>query len=63
MATARRDKEGWIRCERCGHKLAKVVGVWEGRNAFPALETKCHSCGTLNYIYIGGQKNDRTRQA
>lgn len=57
MAIARRDKE-WVRCERCGHKLAKVVGVWDGKNAFPALELKCHSCKTLNYIMIGGQKKD-----
>ena len=53
MATARRDKE-WLRCERCGHKLGRMVGAWPDTQMMPAVEVKCHSCGTLNYIMIGG---------
>ena len=56
--TARRDKE-WFRCSGGGHKLGKMVGVWSDRQAMPAIEVKCHSCGSLNYIMIGGQKNER----
>ena len=55
MATARRDGE-WIRCERCGHKLGRMVGVWSGIQTMPAIETKCHSCGTINYIMVGKKK-------
>lgn len=28
------------------------------RQAMPALEVKCHSCKTLNYIMIGGQRKE-----
>lgn len=59
MSTARIDKEGWVRCAQCGHKLCRTVGAWKERMAMPALEIKCHSCKTLNYIMIGGQKNER----
>lgn len=58
MATARRDKE-WFRCDRCGHKLGRAVGIWSDRQAMPAIEVKCHSCGTLNYIMVGGRKDER----
>lgn len=59
MATARIDKDRWIRCSECGHKLGKAVGHWTGARAFPAIEIKCHSCKTLNYIMIGqgGRQN------
>jgi phage FluMu protein Com len=60
MATARRDNNNWIRCAECGHKLGRAVGVWSDKQAMPALEIKCHSCGTLNYIMVGGLKDDRT---
>ena len=60
MATARRDKE-WIRCQTCGHKLGKMVGVWPDTQAMPAIEIKCHSCGTLNYVMIGGHRKDGAR--
>lgn len=56
---ARRDKE-WMRCGKCGHKLGKMVGTWPIVQAMPAIEIKCHSCGSLNYIMIGGQKDERT---
>lgn len=59
MAIARRDGE-WMRCNRCGHKLGKLVGVWEGQKIFPAIEIKCHSCGELNYIMVGGKKVNAT---
>lgn len=54
MATARIDKE-WFRCARCGHKLGKAVGLWNDKWAMPAIEIKCGSCKTLNYIMVGGQ--------
>lgn len=61
MATAKLGKDRWIRCAECGHKLGKAVGEWGGRNAFPAIEIKCHSCKTLNYIMmIGGQGHERS---
>ena len=56
MATAKLDKERWFRCATCGHKLGKAVGTWNERLAMPALEIKCHSCKTINYLMIGGQK-------
>ncbi len=55
MATARLDEARWFRCAQCGHKLGKAVGQWNDMRAMPAIETKCHSCGTINYIMIGGQ--------
>lgn len=57
MATARIEKE-WFRCARCGHKLGKMVGRWNDQRAMPAIETKCHSCGEINYMMIGGQKSE-----
>lgn len=61
MATARNDKEDkWIRCDRCGRKLGRKVGVWSDMKYLPAIEIKCHSCKTINYIMIGGQSNERT---
>ena len=54
---ARRDKE-WIRCGKCGHKLGKMVGVWSDRQIMPAIETKCHSCGAINYIMVGKGKQE-----
>lgn len=49
------DKDKWIRCRKCGHKLGKAVGKWNKHNSFPAIEIKCHSCKELNYIMIGGR--------
>ena len=57
MAVARHDGD-WIRCGKCGHKLGKRVGVWSDRQVMPAIEIKCHSCKIVNYIMIGGQKNE-----
>ena len=58
MATARIDREEngqiWVRCPNCNHRLAKVVGKWDGSNSFPAIEIKCHSCKEISYIMIGG---------
>lgn len=53
MANARLTKDNWFICERCGHKLGKAVGVWNSRRGMPAIEIKCHSCKTLNYIMVG----------
>ena len=43
------DKEGWIRCGECGHKLFRLV---DEDSSFK-VETKCHSCKTINTISIG----------
>lgn len=59
--TARIDRDKWIRCGKCGHKLGKAVGEWSTRSSFPAIEIKCHSCKELNYIMIGGQGNESQR--
>ena len=57
MATARGDKDGWIRCQKCGHKLGRIAGAWdEHKRAFPAIEIKCHSCKDIVYILVGSQK-------
>lgn len=54
MATARIDKDGWCRCGRCGHKLARIVGKFpQGHHKMPAMEIKCHSCKQISYIMIG----------
>lgn len=58
MATAKRDGE-WFRCSQCGHKLGRMVGAWLEYQAMPAIEIKCHSCKTINYLLVGGQKNDK----
>ena len=56
MATARIDKDRWFRCAQCGHKLGRIAGAWdESIKAFPAIEVKCHSCKTINYLMVGGQ--------
>lgn len=53
MATARIDKQSWIRCPNCGHKLGRAVGSWENIGAFPAIEIKCHSCKEVTYVMVG----------
>jgi len=60
MARARIDKDRWIRCGQCSHKLGKAVGAWSEKQAMPAIEVKCHSCKTLNYIMIGGQNRNES---
>lgn len=61
MPNAKLDKE-WIRCAKCGHKLGKRIGDWGERSALPALEIKCGSCKTLNYIMVGMPRNDLQRK-
>lgn len=39
--------DNWVRCKNCGHKLMRVVS--EGGIK---VETKCHSCKTVNEIII-----------
>lgn len=41
------NEEVWLRCKNCGHKLLKVV---DSNGA--QIETKCHSCKTINIITI-----------
>lgn len=41
------DKDNWIRCGACGHKLGKLKSI--GHSSVPTLlEIKCHSCKALN---------------
>lgn len=63
MPTARIDKDRWFRCGQCGHKLGRMVGVWNTRQSMPAIEIKCHSCKQINYIMIGkqGEKVDERK--
>ena len=62
MATARIDSEMWFRCSRCGHKLGRAVGSWEKTRSMPAIEIKCNSCKTINYLMVGMEKhNDNDR--
>lgn len=61
MATSRIDKSGWFRCAKCGHKLGRAVGDWQKTRFMPAIEIKCHSCKSLNYLMVGqktGGRND-----
>lgn len=53
--TARFNKEDrWFRCAKCGHKLGRAAGNWDdGRRFFPAIEIKCHSCKSINYLNVG----------
>lgn len=42
----------WIQCKECGHKLFKVyepIGLID-------IETKCHSCKTINRIKTFSKK-------
>ena len=53
-------KDGWIICENCGHKLAKIKStgeLQESNSQYPKeeqteyrakLEFKCSSCKTIN---------------
>ena len=43
------DKENWVRCGECGHKLVRIVNVENDAEKI-VLETKCHSCKALNII-------------
>lgn len=47
MMKSRVDKQNWIRCGKCGHKLARVVGAGYC-DPSPIIEIKCHSCKELN---------------
>lgn len=52
--TARLSNDGWFRCAKCGHKLGRTVGAWDdSRRFFPAIEIKCHSCKSINYLNVG----------
>lgn len=52
--TARLGKDGWFRCAKCGHKLGRTAGAWDdSRRFFPAIEIKCHSCKSINYLNVG----------
>ena len=58
MATAKLCDDGWIRCAQCRHKLGKAVGRWSGERSLPAIEIKCHSCKSINYIMVGGNDSE-----
>lgn len=43
------DKNDWVRCGNCGHKLMRMVYAGKGE---VIAETKCHSCKEQNIIHI-----------
>lgn len=47
------DENNWCRCGKCGHKLGRLVGKWQDARYMPAVEIKCHSCKSINYIMTG----------
>lgn len=51
------DRGKWLVCGECGHKLGRIVGAWSEQTTFPAIEIKCHSCKSMNYIMVGAKKN------
>ena len=46
----------WVRCGKCVHKLGRLVGKWETAKYMPAVEIKCHSCKSMNYLMTGWHK-------
>lgn len=44
MLRARLDRNGWIRCGQCGHKL-----MWMRKGTLDG-EIKCHSCRLINLV-------------
>lgn len=44
---SRIDENKWIRCGKCGHKLARIEGNPQGGTGM-RLELKCHSCKEIN---------------
>ncbi len=59
MNIAKVDKDKWIRCAECRHKLGKAIGVWPVEQAMPAIEVKCGVCKKINYIMLGGTEDGR----
>lgn len=59
MQKARIDKDGWVRCGNCGHKMFKTSD-----NKLPSgIEIKCHSCKKINttdevWIFTFGQSRE-----
>jgi len=50
-----KNKDEWVRCKSCGHKLMKVVDICDTCGG--KLEIKCHSCKAINLIDFG-KEND-----
>lgn len=48
------DKNKWIRCVYCGHKLGRVIRHEGKKNCL--VEIKCHSCKTINLCAISNIK-------
>ena len=47
--SVRVEKDGWVRCGVCGHKLFKLTDKRYRNPAKPEfIEVKCHSCKVLN---------------
>ena len=42
------EKDEWVRCGHCGHKLFKLTDERYKAKRSELLEIKCHSCKTLN---------------
>lgn len=48
------DKDRWIRCVHCGHKLGRVLKNTNKNDCL--VEIKCHSCKTINICYVNKNK-------
>lgn len=53
------NKELWVRCKGCGHKLFKTNDNTQAIEVlatiemdYPKIEIKCSSCKTINNIYL-----------
>lgn len=49
------DKDNWIRCVWCGHKLGRIIRHSKEKNCL--VEIKCHSCKTINICSIDGKES------
>ena len=47
------NDNSWVRCKNCGHKLFKIIDEGGMR-----IETKCHSCKTINNITIKKERGN-----
>ena len=46
--SVRVEKDEWVRCGACGHKLFKLTDEKYKSKREEVLEIKCHSCKVLN---------------
>lgn len=48
------EKDRWIRCVYCGHKLGKALA--HNNKGDCLIEIKCHSCKTINVCLVNKYK-------